>query len=461
MRRLPNTYPGDTTKYPTGRGTIGIGSPNAGSKVLFYNETPVNLDLDFYNGSTDVLHAWEANFWILDGEVGDITWQIDADSLNVSNPPINAVFTTLYEPNESLGGKTYPMPLIRQLGQQAVTGGGGVIAAILQNIGNAPGTNVIQINSTSNANNSLTLTNDGLLDLLVTIGATLVQVLRTYEPAAGGTILQLGAATYLSELMGNLIVDGTLESSGAGKFDSTLESVGAFTADGTSTLKGAVTAAAVGVLTHLLGNLTVDGNSTHTGTTQLTGATTLSALLTLAAAGLTAPAATDVAINAVTGQKTDIQVNGVNELTIAGSDVRIPNGHLGKSATGDIIDASAGSTSPWYYKGAGGVGALINFQPESGVTSFSMTKTQFQLGSGTTYKFLTGTMSRQTGNGNIACGSGTTITHGLGATPALVLATPNIAQAGSATVGIGNVGSTTFQATVGAGTAVSFWCLAG
>lgn len=449
MRRLPNTYPGDTTKYPTGRGTIGIGAPNAGSKVLFYNETPVNLDLDFYNGSTDVLHAWEANFWIMDGEVGDITWQIDVDSLNVSNPPINAIFTTIYDPNESLGDKTYPMPLIRQLGQQAVTGGGGVIAAILQNVGNAPGTNVIQNNSTSNANNSLTLTNDGLLNLLVTIGTTLVQVLRTFEPGAGGTILQLGAATYLSELMGNLIVDGTLESSGA------------FTADGTSTLKGAVTAAAVGVLTHILGNLTVDGNSTHTGTTQLTGATTLSALLTLAAAGLTTPAATDVVLNAPTGQKTDVQVNAVNELTIASSDVRIPNGHFGKTAQGDIIDASAGSTSPWYYKGAGGVGAIINFQPESGVTSFIMTKTQFQLGSGATFKFLTGTMSRQNGNGNIACGSGTTITHGLGATPALVLATPNIAQAGSATVGIGNVGSTTFQCTVGAGTAVSFWCLAG
>src|SRR3989440_9773999 len=118
MRRLPNTYPDDITKYPTKHGTFSIGSADEGSKVLFYNETPVNLDLDFYNGSTDVLHAWEANFWKLDGEVGDITWAIDIDSLNVVNPPINAVFATIFNPNETLNDKAYPMPLIRQIGGQ-------------------------------------------------------------------------------------------------------------------------------------------------------------------------------------------------------------------------------------------------------------------------------------------------------------------------------------------------------
>lgn len=61
-------------------------------------------------------------------------------------------------------------------------------------------------------------------------------------------------------------------------------------------------------------------------------------------------------------------------------------------------------------------------------------------------------------NGSTAttCGSGTTISHGLSGTPSLLVATPSITQAGSATVGIGSITSTTFKATVGAGSAISW-----
>lgn len=66
------------------------------------------------------------------------------------------------------------------------------------------------------------------------------------------------------------------------------------------------------------------------------------------------------------------------------------------------------------------------------------------------------TLHRMNANGNTTCGSGTTISHGLGVTPDLILGTPRITQPGSATVGTASWGSTTFQATVGAGSAISW-----
>lgn len=61
--------------------------------------------------------------------------------------------------------------------------------------------------------------------------------------------------------------------------------------------------------------------------------------------------------------------------------------------------------------------------------------------------------------GVVACGGGTTISHGLGVTPDLIVGTPNMAQTGSATVGLDSQNSSTFQATVGAGTQINFWAL--
>lgn len=70
-----------------------------------------------------------------------------------------------------------------------------------------------------------------------------------------------------------------------------------------------------------------------------------------------------------------------------------------------------------------------------------------------------GTISHLNYDGNTTCGSGTNISHGLGKTPDLVLLTPRIAQPGSATVGSCTWGSSTFQATVGSGSAVAWIAL--
>lgn len=100
---------------------------------------------------------------------------------------------------------------------------------------------------------------------------------------------------------------------------------------------------------------------------------------------------------------------------------------LGSSAAnaGDILDAT---TTDTYLKAANG---KFIFQSPNGTQKAQFTAFNFGQASGI---------------------SGVTVTHGLGGTPSAVLVVPIVAQPGSATVGVGNVGSTTFEATCGAGT---------
>lgn len=194
--RLPNVHPSDTSKWPHSLGQFDIGSADPGSKILMYNETPLNLQLDFLNGSTDTLHAWEANWWPLDGETRQVNWQIDADSLNVSSPPISAVFLTLYGAQEILHGQ-YPMALVRQ--------------ASVGNVGGISTTNVAQV------------INDG------------------------NPLQQVVEATLSGHSSSDVIINN----------------------DGSVTFKGAAALGLVGVLTHILGDLTDDGKLTVKGTSSL------------------------------------------------------------------------------------------------------------------------------------------------------------------------------------------------
>lgn len=69
---------------------------------------------------------------------------------------------------------------------------------------------------------------------------------------------------------------------------------------------------------------------------------------------------------------------------------------------------------------------------------------------------VVGGVARMFGQDAVACGSGTTISHGMGITPDVIVATPEGSQSYSATVGVGNIGSSTFRATVGAGAAIDW-----
>lgn len=211
------------------------------------------------------------------------------------------------------------------------------------------------------------------------------------------------------------------------------------------------------------------GNSTHKGSISCSnGAFTVDAsgnVVVGSGAKITtpevdSPAATDLVLNVPTGHTLLYKVNGVQKAQFDGNGSYIAagggilwNGFLGVSANGDRMDATGTNT---YLKAANS----ILFQVPNGTSIASVDSTGINLLSGS-INLLAGTISKINGGDNIACGSGTTINHGLGTTPQMVVATPNISQPGSATVGVSNLGATTFRATVGAGTAIDFYVFHG
>lgn len=157
MQIIPQFDPGNTALYPDGNGVIDVGAADAGSKALFYNESPFNINLDFYNGNQGLLHAWEARYWSLDGDTKQIGWSL-ATSLNVVNPPISVVMGELYGPHERLEG-TYPVALIRQIGgQQAIVSGSSTLVNTNSPINT---TDIIQISPAGDAGSVTTLDNMG------------------------------------------------------------------------------------------------------------------------------------------------------------------------------------------------------------------------------------------------------------------------------------------------------------
>jgi hypothetical protein len=206
MQRLPNVHPSNTVLYPNGIGIFAVGAANEGSKILLYNATQLSLQLDFLNGSSDTLHPWEANYWILDGDTKQIQWSIDVDSLSVTTPPMSAIFLTLYNANENVPG-TFPV----SLPYQTSLGGGNTNTNVtstnsIVNDGNPAGTSIIESTVTGKASTTI-LTNDGLLNLMTLIAGTLTQLIKTQN---AGNPLLLGAASTITEILGNETIDGNL-----------------------------------------------------------------------------------------------------------------------------------------------------------------------------------------------------------------------------------------------------------
>lgn len=229
MRRIANFDPSKATTKPY----IDVGAADTGSKVLLYNESPYNIDLDFFNGSASILHAWEARYWTLDGETKQVGWTIDS-SLNVTNPPISLVMGEIYDPQEKLEG-SYPMALIRQA---SVGNPGGIQTTTNTSVGivndnNPSGSQMIESTLSGQSASSVLMTNDGALTIKELIGGLLVQIVKT---AASDPVVALGAASHLVEVLGNLQADGTLAVTGASTF------TGLATFNGGATVNGTLTA---------------------------------------------------------------------------------------------------------------------------------------------------------------------------------------------------------------------------
>jgi hypothetical protein len=382
--------------------TFNAGFAGGTGKIVVYNESNINLQLSWGSFST-YCPAWTAMLYCISTNNVNITWQ--AQSQLVSNgAPISQVIVEAYGPTEAIVG-TFPAPLVRQtnIGNSVPLSSS---ATSVANDGNPANTPVVEATPAGDASSAALLT-------------------------AGGT-LTLGNATH----------SGSISSDN-----------GAFKTDGS-------------------GNVTSNNQTITSGHKLITPE-------------VDSPVATDLIQNVPTGQKISLKVNAVEQAHISANGLIVAPGKLGKATDGDIIDAggnetylksrSTGSihfqvpdgTSIATVQGTGIKSELgaSNFDIDSAGTGFvrllrngvdilDATDTGPRLGTGMTLRLVSGTMSRQQ-EGHSASINGVTITHGLGTTPITVLINADIAQAGSATVGAGSVGATTFVATVGAGS--GFW----
>lgn len=146
-------------------GKIALNASDPGTKILFYNESDNNINLDFLNGNRDMLHAWEARWWTLDGNQDEIDWTIDSTLTgNGGPPPISKMTGTLYGPNEELPG-TYPISLIRQIsiGNTVSTVGG--VASSVQDDGRASGNFTLEATPSPDGVSAAFIKNNGQAQL--------------------------------------------------------------------------------------------------------------------------------------------------------------------------------------------------------------------------------------------------------------------------------------------------------
>ncbi len=118
------------------------------------------------------------------------------------NPPVSLLLATYYYPNE-------PVPAMTILGNSPV-GVGGTISTSntsIVNDGNAPGTSIIEATPSDAASSTWKADNSGNLTVKGDNAGTLTTLLQLI--AGASPAVKLAAAAILTEVLGNLQVDGT------------------------------------------------------------------------------------------------------------------------------------------------------------------------------------------------------------------------------------------------------------
>jgi hypothetical protein len=363
-------HPTNTILYPNGIGMFAVGAANEGSKILLYNASPLSFQLDFLNGQTDTLHPWEANPWTLDGDTKQIQWTIDTDSLNVSTPPITTIFLTLYGAQEKLTG-TYPVSLPYQtsLGGGTTSTNVGTVSAI-NNDGNPSGTTLIE-STVLGQTGHVMLTNDGILNLFTLISGVMTELIQTQ---ATGNPLLLGAASKITEILGNLTVDGNTINTG------TL-STGTLTLNNGGVVSGGdwnfgthgITASGLIVATTLQTNTLTDqsGNSVLAITPGIT-----------------------TRLQTNTGGTIALQINGATQFSITGNQFILASGNNIKLNNGNTIGGvssfTGAATATYNHTYGSAPFFVIPMQNVAGSQNMgynTVTATQVNIGSGSGLSF--------------------------------------------------------------------------
>jgi hypothetical protein len=451
-------YIGTFDPTSVGNGYINVGSANVGDKVLLTNLSAVNIQLNFEDGHTDVLHAGQANYWILEDITPQIVWT-QKSVLNVVATP-KECDVVLYDANETISG-TYPVSLIyftivaNPLGVNTNVSG---TASALINDGQPVGTQYIESTPTGQTQSSFTLTNDGLMALKTLVGASYKNQIQTSNT---GNSPILGNSGTTSEVAGNLLVDGTLNVTGTstlGVVNSGVTSTTNLSASGTLQVTGTSTLGTTNAT-----NLSASGTLQVTGTSTLgvvnsgvTSTTNLSASGTLTVTGSTSLGATSATSVSASGT---LQVSGTSTLGVVNSSTLTVTGTISSSSTifsGGNLDMQTNIITHVNTIADTGGTSYLAVTPGGTTRIQGATSLSFQVPGGTTVasadssglhasriNLATGSFSRVTKGTATLTAAGVTVTHGLGTTPDIVLL---ICQAGpsTATNSVASLGATTF-----------------
>ncbi len=204
MRILPSFDPSAQTN-----GIIAVGAADENAKLLIYNESSINVGLDFLNGNQCVIHANEARIVVLDSNTQEIHW-FQHSVVAVIGASISLFIMELYGGSEELSG-TYPISLTRT----TITGNpSGVATTVtstqtqLVNDGAVAATTLVESTQASSTGSNVFVTNSGNAYLAEYVASVYQKIFQVVAGATVGIIL--GATNRAVQVVGDLFFKGTL-----------------------------------------------------------------------------------------------------------------------------------------------------------------------------------------------------------------------------------------------------------
>lgn len=213
----------------TASGVINIGTGDPGQKILIYNESATTLEINFQNGNTSYIHAWEANYWTIQIPTYELEWSAVRNLVGAGQSPASFVDVFVYGANERVEG-TYPVQLARLIN----TGNLIAVASTGTNIindGNAANSQIIEATQTGSSGSNVSIDNSGNAALKQYVSNTLTTLFQVIANAgAGASNVLLSDTAHRCEVLGNLLVDLALTVTGNASIGGNLTVSGSFAA---------------------------------------------------------------------------------------------------------------------------------------------------------------------------------------------------------------------------------------
>lgn len=415
---------------PTTGGQASFPAPNsaANGTLVFWNESNVSQIINL-NGNNFYLPAWyNRHFTGAAGNV-NVLWQVHTVLNSGQVPTSEVIIEAYYE------GEEYPAdgPLVRQANgntNSTVSGANTVV-----NTTNVPGSNWLDIQPTDAASATFSADNSGNFSVFGDNAGILTSLLQLISGASPR--VKLAAIGIFVEVLGNLEIDQVLTwgstPSASNQLMNLLQGYGLYS-DNVGTLGTT--------------RIWLDGpdrGEFHVG-----------------------PRGSGNWLDEVSFRTTELEIIlGKNTspnsqiFKVTGGPTQLDGGNVATNGSGSITLSTSGT--PYMTLIDNGNGPSIDTTTGNNIT-LSINGVSVAYANHVTGNFKVtnaldlpvGGISRMFGQDGVACGSGTTISHSMGITPDVIVASPNGGQPFSATVGVGNIGATTFRATVGAGSAIDW-----